>query len=154
MKRGFGSIHAASDMKNYLDRKIKREVERVKPTVRTASVVSIDRSARKCEVRYPGEEGTVRVPYGTAEPADVGERVKIDGPVGDRRIVDVIGRTRTDTRLDIAESRLEAAPATWYWDGQELPDEAEDIHPQARVGDFFVAPNLLSRPGWHRITEV
>lgn len=109
-RSGFGSIHSAAGMKRYLDQKIQSEVERNKPQVRTATVVSIDRKLKKCEVRYPGEEGTVRVPYGNAEPAAVGSRVKIDGPVGSRRIVDVVGRTRTQSRIETLEHQQELAP--------------------------------------------
>lgn len=130
-RSGFSSIHSAAGMKRYLDQKIQSEVERNKPQVRTATVVSIDRKLKKCEVRYPGEEGTVRVPYGNAEPAAVGSRVKIDGPVGDRRIVDVVGRTRTQARIETLESRRWAAP---MW-AQSTYDYAETYPIRMIPGD-------------------
>ncbi len=51
-------------------------------------------------------------------------------------------------------ARVDAAPATWYWAGTALPTAASEVHAQARVGDFIVAPNLTTDPGWHRITGV
>ena len=51
-------------------------------------------------------------------------------------------------------ARVAAAPATWLWEGTALPTAASQVHAQARVGDFIVAPNLTADPGWHRITGV
>ena len=53
-----------------------------------------------------------------------------------------------------AHPRVAAAPATWHWAGTSLPTSASQVHAQARVGDFIVAPNLTTDPGWHRITGV
>lgn len=121
MSKGFGSIHAAAGMKNYLERKVKSEIERTKPGPRNATVVSIDRTRKKCEVRYPGESGTVWVPYGSVEPSGPHVKVKIDGPVGERRIVEVYGKTRGDTRLDRLESQSYSSP---LW-SRSIQDYAE-----------------------------
>ena len=53
-----------------------------------------------------------------------------------------------------AHPRVAAAPATWHWAGTTLPTSASQVHAQARVGDFIVAPNLTTDPGWHQITGV
>lgn len=53
-----------------------------------------------------------------------------------------------------ANPRLSAAPATWRWNGTSLPTAASQVHAQARAGDFIVAPNLTTDPGWHQITGV
>lgn len=53
-----------------------------------------------------------------------------------------------------AHPRLSAAPATWRWNGTSLPTAASQVHAQARAGDFIVAPNLTTDPGWHQITGV
>ena len=53
-----------------------------------------------------------------------------------------------------AHPRLSAAPATWRWNGTALPTAASQVHAQARAGDFIVAPNLTTDPGWHQITGV
>ena len=53
-----------------------------------------------------------------------------------------------------AHPRVAAAPATWKWTGTTLPTAASQVHAQARVGDFIVAPNLTTSPGWHQITGV
>lgn len=113
MNKGFGSIHAAAGMKNYLERKVRSEIERTKPGPRNASVVSIDRERKKCEVRYPGEEGTVWVPYGSIEPVESNNiKVKIDGPIGERRIVEVYGKTRTTSRIEHLEAER-FVPTLW-----------------------------------------
>lgn len=58
------------------------------------------------------------------------------------------------TGLQAKVDRVDAAPATWHWAGTTLPGTAAEVHAQARVGDFIVAPNLTTDPGWHRITGV
>ena len=62
--------------------------------------------------------------------------------------------TATQTALTPLQNRVGAAPATWRWDGTTLPTAASEVHAQARVGDFIVAPNLTTDPGWHQITGV
>ena len=62
--------------------------------------------------------------------------------------------TATQAALTPLQNRVGAAPATWRWDGTSLPTSASQVHAQARVGDFIVAPNLTTDPGWHQITGV
>ena len=62
--------------------------------------------------------------------------------------------TATQAALTPLQNRVGAAPATWRWDGTSLPTSAAQVHAQARVGDFIVAPNLTTDPGWHQITGV
>ena len=62
--------------------------------------------------------------------------------------------TATQAALTPLQNRVGAAPATWRWDGTTLPTSASQVHAQARVGDFIVAPNLTTDPGWHQITGV
>ncbi|MGW8593243.1 hypothetical protein ACWGLC_16250 [Dietzia sp. NPDC055877] len=62
--------------------------------------------------------------------------------------------TATQAALTPLQNRLSVAPATWRWNGTTLPTAASQVHAQARVGDFIVAPNLTTDPGWHQITGV
>ena len=62
--------------------------------------------------------------------------------------------TATQAALTPLQSRVGVAPATWRWDGTTLPTAASQVHAQARAGDFIVAPNLTTDPGWHQITGV
>ena len=62
--------------------------------------------------------------------------------------------TATQAALTPLQSRVGAAPATWRWNGTTLPTAASQVHAQARAGDFIVAPNLTTDPGWHQITGV
>ena len=62
--------------------------------------------------------------------------------------------TATQAALTPLQSRVGAAPATWRWNGTSLPTAASQVHAQARAGDFIVAPNLTTDPGWHQITGV
>ena len=62
--------------------------------------------------------------------------------------------TATQAALTPLQNRVGAAPATWRWNGTSLPTAASQVHAQARVGDFIVAPNLTTDPGWHQITGV
>ena len=62
--------------------------------------------------------------------------------------------TAVQAALSPLQARVGAAPATWRWNGTTLPTSAAQVHAQARVGDFIVAPNLTTDPGWHQITGV
>ena len=62
--------------------------------------------------------------------------------------------TATQAALAPLQARVGAAPATWRWNGTTLPTAASQVHAQARAGDFIVAPNLTTDPGWHQITGV
>lgn len=62
--------------------------------------------------------------------------------------------TAVQAALTPLQARMSAAPATWRWNGTSLPTAASQVHAQARAGDFIVAPNLTTDPGWHQITGV
>ena len=85
----------------------------------------------------------------THTPAEVGL-----GNVDNTSDADKPVSTATQAALTPLQSRVGAAPATWRWNGTSLPTAASQVHAQARVGDFIVAPNLTTDPGWHQITGV
>ena len=85
----------------------------------------------------------------THTPAEVGL-----GNVDNTSDADKPVSTATQAAITPLQNRVGAAPATWRWDGTTLPTSASQVHAQARVGDFIVAPNLDTDPGWHQITGV
>ena len=62
-----------------------------RPASSYAEVVSINREARKAEVRMVGEDDPVVVAMGSIQPETTGQTVRIGGPMGARYIEDVLG---------------------------------------------------------------
>lgn len=85
-----------------------------------------------------------------SKPVSTATQTALDGKAGTGHTHTIAGVTGLQARVD----RVDAAPATWHWAGTVLPTAATEVHAQARVGDFIVAPNLTANPGWHRITGV
>lgn len=75
-------------LKKYIRRVARKVVNQERPMYRYATVVSIDRYNRKCNVQYIGEEGKdpVTVNMGPVQPEQVGVRVRIAGVAGDKYI--------------------------------------------------------------------
>ena len=96
-----------------------QEVNRVRPEPRTARVVEIGDG--HCMVTYTGEDTVVKVPYNTLAPSYVGQVVLIDGPMGDRRIVEVMGRTSMEGRIEDVENFRFSAPL-WFQSMTEYPE--------------------------------
>lgn len=70
---------------------VEQQVERTRPRIQYAVVNTIDRAALKCTVTVVGDTVPGTVKMGTIQPAAVGNVVRIDGPVGDRFIAEVLG---------------------------------------------------------------
>lgn len=91
----FDDLSVAAQMKEVLAKLVGGTLNATRPEYRYATVVSIDRLNRRCEVQYSGEPTTAIVGMGAVQPFKVGQVVRIDGRVGDRWIQDVMGRAFT-----------------------------------------------------------
>lgn len=133
-------------MDNYVRNAVKEEINRASPPPKTARVVSI--GDKYCEVTYTGESTVVKVPYNNLAPSYEGQVVLIDGPAGDRRIVEVMGRTSIESRIESAEE-FNFAPPLWY---TSLMEDAE-VYPvlmtnnsrMMEQGNTFVSPAVVPR---------
>lgn len=106
-------------MDGYVRTAVKSELNRLSPAPRTARVVSIHE--RHCMVTYTGESTVVKVPYNNLAPSYEGQVVLIDGPAGDRRIVEVMGRTSIESRIDDTES-FQFSPPLWWASMMTYPE--------------------------------
>lgn len=88
---GFGDYLAALEMRDIIRGLVKSEVEKQRPRYDYATVVSIDRTNRKCTVQYVGDTTTSVVNMGAVQPSATGQVVRIDGLLGDRFVSDVMG---------------------------------------------------------------
>lgn len=142
---------AAAQMRDLMGRMVEQTVERFRPRYRYATVVSIDRTNRKCEVQYEGEPGTVVVNMGSIQPLTAGQVVRIDGIMGDRFISDVMGLQYEYASRIIVNSA--ARPGTPIGDSLGLPDPYDgmeiweyDTHKQLfwydNLGDWFPPWNV------------
>lgn len=116
---GFGSLHTAAAMNKVIRNAAVQEVNRVRPEPRTARVVEIGEG--HCLVTYTGEDTVVKVPYNNLAPSYVGQVVLIDGPMGDRRIVEVMGRTSFEGRIESVEN-FSFSPPLWFQSMMEYPE--------------------------------
>lgn len=108
---GLGDYALAAQMRDQVNRMVESTMERVRPGYRYATVVSINRTSRKCEVQYPGEAVTVMVNMGHLQPFEPGQVVRIDGRMGDRFIDDVMGPVWVDeSELVMTEAEALAYP--------------------------------------------
>lgn len=123
-----------------------QEVDRVRPEPRTARVVEIGDG--HCMVTYTGEGTVVKVPYNNLAPSHVGQVVLIDGPMGDRRIVEVMGRTSIEGRIEDAEN-FRFTPPLWFESMMEYPETvpafmATDTH-NASNSNALCSPMIAPR---------
>lgn len=116
---GFNSIHTAGAMNRVIRKAAVQEIARIRPEPRTARVVEIREG--HCLVTYTGENSVVKVPYNSLAPSYVGQVVLIDGPMGDRRIVEVLGRTTFEGRIEEVENFRFSAPL-WFQSMTEYPE--------------------------------
>lgn len=93
---GLKDYNTAAKFKAVLDRHAKKQIDRLRPGEKYATVSSIGEYA--CEVVYPGEDQPVPVACGSIMPDSVGQTVRIGGPPGHRRVVDVL-RAAADPSL-------------------------------------------------------
>lgn len=80
---------------------VQDELARLSPAERYAQVVQFVPGARRVVVRYNGEpEGNeVTLPYNTAAPSHVGQWVRVGGPASDRHVVDLLGASEPERRI-------------------------------------------------------
>lgn len=88
-------------------------IERSRPDSRYATVISIDRTARTCKVRFPGETDDMTIAMGSIQPAKPGQTVRIAGTLGDRYVDDVMGEAIMSGGVVIG--------ATQGWTGTTAP---------------------------------
>lgn len=81
----------ALEFRSELQRLVREEVERQRPRYQMATVVSIDRTNRKCVVTFPGDTTNATVSMGSVQPTSAGQVVRVEGLAGDRYISDVMG---------------------------------------------------------------
>lgn len=84
----FEKYGTSTKFRDILRKFITAQIERERPRYRYATVVSIP-SEDKCEVRFPGETGTVTVNCTSVVPLTAGQTVRVEGLRGDRFIADV-----------------------------------------------------------------
>lgn len=88
---GFEDFAVAARARDALAMLVENEIARQRPRIQYAVVDSIDRPNRKAMVTFAGDPTPVKVNLGVIQPSAVGQTVRIDGPVGDRFISDVLG---------------------------------------------------------------
>ena len=114
---GLESLAFAKRFKGWIASEVAAQLQRLAPQRRIAEVVSIDTVNRRAGVIYVGETNEVSLPYNLAVPAYVGQYVAVDGPPQDRSIVDVLGASGIEKRM---EENHAATPLPPYWAAPQL----------------------------------
>lgn len=101
----FEEYQTATKMRDVMERLVRSTMEAQRPRYHYATVTSIDRSARKCAVLFPGEPASVVVNMGSVQPKEAGQIVRVDGLAGDRFIADVMGEVVVVDNTAISTAR-------------------------------------------------
>jgi len=87
---GFGDYALATKFRDLIAAQISKETERIAPRIQYGTVNTIDRANLKCTVTMVGDSAPITVKMGTIQPNAVGNIVRVDGPLGDRYISEVL----------------------------------------------------------------
>lgn len=87
----FGEVGFATRLRDAVRRITETEVARLRPPVRYGMVQSYNRATRKASVLMAGDTDPITVGMGSIQPSANGQRVRVEGPSGDKYITDVIG---------------------------------------------------------------
>jgi hypothetical protein len=133
-----GSYQTAAQMRDVIQKMVRVELDRTRPPYNYASVTKIDRRNNLVRVVFPGDlENEIEMPLTAVVPAAVGQKVRVDGVLGDRFIVDVIGPQADGWPGDVFASFSEILPIGYLWaDGgdHDIADYA-DLAYYLGVGD-------------------
>ena len=90
---GFDEYRLAAKTRDIIRLIVRKEINRLRPAATYGTVISINRTNRTCEVRFPEDidDETSVVGMGSIQPSEVGQTVRVGGVVGDRYIDDVMG---------------------------------------------------------------
>lgn len=88
---GFGDYGTALAMREFLREMITAELDKQRPRYQMATVTSIDRINRRCNVQFLGDPSEATVTMGGIQPSAIGQVVRIEGLQGDRFVADVMG---------------------------------------------------------------
>lgn len=96
------SLAFAKQFKDWIAEEVRTQIAKATPRRRIAQVAEMDPDTRRAGVVYVGEsiDNVVSLPYNSTAPTGIGQHVIVDGPPGDRSIVDVIGADDAERRLD------------------------------------------------------
>lgn len=105
MSTSLGDYAYAARLRDTIRRISRREISDLRPEPRYATVISINRTTRRCEVKYdPSDTETVPVRMGVIQPSTTGQTVKVEGLANDRFITDVMGVAHVDGSVANAEA--------------------------------------------------
>jgi len=108
-----GDYATALAMRDVLQGLVAQEIEKQRPRIQYAEVMSFNRTTRKCTVRFTGDTQNVTVNMGSIQPKTTGQIVRIDGVAGDRFVSDVMGEfyEPVETRVATAEGEINTLQA-------------------------------------------
>lgn len=88
---GFEDVAFATRLRDAVRRITQTEVARLRPAVQYGIVQSYNRATRKASVLMAGDTTPINVSMGSLQPSANGQRVRVEGPSGDKYITDVVG---------------------------------------------------------------
>lgn len=86
-----GEISFATRMREVVRRIVTEEINRQRPGIQYGIVQSYNRATRKATVLLAGDVTAITVGMGAIQPSANGQRVRVEGPRGDKYITDVVG---------------------------------------------------------------
>ncbi|ANA87261.1 minor tail protein [Gordonia phage Kampe] len=165
MSLDFADPEFAAQLDSIIRKTVRAEIDKNRPAPRYAVVNSINLAQKYCMVTYTGETDSVRVPFNTVIPNEVGQEVRIEGTPGDRYITAIRGTSKLEQDTDNATGAAQTAQEQ----AQSASEAAEAASNQANnveaqlftrttrplyrglnpTGESSFDYQLLSEPGLH-----
>jgi hypothetical protein len=88
---GWQDSKAAIDMRDAIFNVAVQAIDRKRPAASYATVSSINRTDRTCQLLFPGSTVPVTIAMGSIQPSAIGQVVRVNGVDSDRYVEDVLG---------------------------------------------------------------
>lgn len=95
----FSDPEIAARLNSVIRKMVQSEIDKSRPAPRYAVVNSINLEQKYCMVTYNGEDVSVRVPFNSVIPNEVGQEVRIEGTAADRYIAAIRGTSKIESQL-------------------------------------------------------
>lgn len=155
----------AAWLRDYVREQAQKIIDQQRPRPSYPTVITIDRVNRKATVQYAGDPAPVPVQMGSIQPANVGQRVRVEGVGGDKYIADVMGPVYVDQVVsvegwrEIGAAGNPAFQGTWvnfgsgYATAAFRKEENDVVRLRGMVKSGVVGTSIFLLPAGYRPAE-
>lgn len=141
-----GEISFATRMREVVRRIVKEEINRERPGIQYGIVQSYNRATRKASVILAGDVSAINVGMGAIQPSANGQRVRVEGPRGDKYITDVLG-AQPYVDMTITVPLVQGGSyASGGGNGDSGTTTITNLNADLRSGWYEIGPNATGAP--------